>query len=132
MEATEIMESKSPIVEINSVKLSEGYYRREGKTWSVPILLKYVEERGYKPFKVPVAGIDIGYLPWSIKTMKDFITHATRALNSDLSYPILLDDTGCICDGTHRLCKAILEGKTEIDAIRLQKMPLPDAEEDEK
>ena len=44
---------------------------------------------------------------------------------ADLKYPIILDDTGFICDGWHRLLKSIVEGKDTIKAIRLKVMPDP-------
>lgn len=48
---------------------------------------------------------------------------------------VIFEDSGItenryICDGYHRICKAILENKTEIDAIRIQKMPKPDGYEE--
>ena len=48
-----------------------------------------------------------------------------------LNYPIILDDCGQIADGYHRLCKAILEGRETIKAIRLEEMPAPDRIEEE-
>jgi hypothetical protein len=60
---------------------------------------------------------------WRISSTYDFITHYKRVKDTDLKYPILLDDRGCICDGWHRVAKAIIEGKKYIKAIRIEEMP---------
>ena len=53
--------------------------------------------------------------------------HRGKRVNQcSLEYPIILDEVGQIADGYHRLCKAILEGKETIKAIRLLEMPAPD------
>ena len=49
--------------------------------------------------------------------------HIRRMNKADLQYPIILDDTGYICDGWHRLLKSIIGGKETIMAIRLPLMP---------
>ena len=46
-----------------------------------------------------------------------------RTNNADLKYPIILTDKGVICDGWHRLCKAVYQGDEYIKAIRIEKMP---------
>ena len=48
----------------------------------------------------------------------------------ELKYPILIDHLGRICDGYHRIVKAIIENKTEIDATRIEEMPRPDGYEE--
>lgn len=123
---------KNPKVEIESMGLSENYYKDGSKIWNVPTLLQYVKEMKYETFKMPVAGVDLSYMPWDIHSMKSLLFHLKRIKECDLSHPILLDDKGMVCDGTHRIIKAILDNKTEIDAIRIQRMPPPDAIEDEK
>lgn len=51
--------------------------------------------------------------------------HTRRIMGADLSYPILIDKTGNIMDGLHRLCKAILEGREVIIAQRFEALPDP-------
>lgn len=58
--------------------------------------------------------------------LHSFIFQCKRVNQCSLEYPIILDDVGQIADGYHRLCKAILEGKETIKAIRLLEMPAPD------
>ncbi len=64
--------------------------------------------------------------------MKQFIENYKRVEDCSLDYPVILDDEGFIADGNHRLCKAILEGKDTIKAIRLLKMPAPDIKGNEE
>lgn len=47
-------------------------------------------------------------------------------LECDLAYPIILSSDGRIMDGMHRVCKALLENRTEIDAVRFRHDPEPD------
>nr|DAH77764.1 MAG TPA: hypothetical protein [Caudoviricetes sp.] len=70
-------------------------------------------------------------MPWDINCFDDFIFHSLKIQNADLKYPIILDSYGRVCDGYHRIAKTLIEGKTEIDAIRIQRMPKPDGREQE-
>jgi hypothetical protein len=45
---------------------------------------------------------------------------------ADLSFPIILSSTGAVMDGRHRLAKALLQGRTEIDAVQFDQDPEPD------
>lgn len=81
---------------------------------------------------MPLAGINLECVAWSMPTAKDFIYHMKRSLDADLKYPIIIDDYGYICDGHHRVAKAIASGHTTIKAIRIQEMPLPDGHEPTK
>jgi hypothetical protein len=114
-------------MKFNEVVLSDCLYTRTvGNTktsWDVPTLLQYVKEQKYKTFDLPLDGINITDLMWRINSTYDFITHYKRVKDTDLKYPILLDDRGCICDGWHRVAKAIIEGKKYIKAIRIETMP---------
>lgn len=76
-------------------------------------------------FDIPLAGIDLSRMPWTINDIKDFCHHYKRVSEADSKYPIILDSTGYICDGWHRLTKAILNGDSHIKAVRLTTMPEP-------
>jgi hypothetical protein len=114
-------------MKINNVVLSDcTYTRTEGNTktvWDIPTLLQYVKEKKYKVFDLPIDGIDLTNLMWRISTTLDFIYHYKRCSNTDLKHPVLIDDRGCICDGWHRVVKAIAEDKKYIKAIRIEEMP---------
>jgi hypothetical protein len=59
-------------------------------------------------------------------TCRDIVDHARLMLDCDLAFPVILSSDGRIMDGMHRVCKALLENRTEIDAIRFFKDPEPD------
>lgn len=88
------------------------------------------KEKNYPVFKLPLAGVNLEHLPWEINTLDDIIWHSKRIQDTDLNHPILIDHLGRICDGYHRIVKAIIENKTEIDAIRIEEMPRPDGYEE--
>jgi hypothetical protein len=45
--------------------------------------------------------------------------------DSDLSFPIILDEDGALMDGRHRVMKAILIGQETIKAVRFDENPRP-------
>ncbi|MEM7385526.1 MAG: hypothetical protein AAF514_11335 [Verrucomicrobiota bacterium] len=54
--------------------------------------------------------------------------HARLIAEADLNYPIIIDDSGRVLDGMHRVCKALGEGADTILAYRLDELPDPDHE----
>jgi hypothetical protein len=54
------------------------------------------------------------------------VDHARLMLDSDLAFPIILSSDGRVMDGMHRVCKALLENRTEIEAVRFVHDPEPD------
>lgn len=109
-------------VKIDKMELQSNYYiDKYDNRYNV---LKLIEEsKKYKEFDLPLIGIDLSKLPWDIDCIDDMIYHIDRINNTDLKYPIILDYRGCIADGWHRICKAILSGDKTIKAIRLETMP---------
>lgn len=117
----------NPKVKITSEQgLAENRYHVDGKYWAAANLVAWCKEKKYPTFKLPLAAVNLAGMPWHIADLDTYIWETKRVMNTDLKYPIILDDYGRICDGYHRVCKAILEGKSEIDAIRIEKMPNPD------
>lgn len=114
-------------VHIDKVNLSEGNYTRHNGNlkyeWSVSMLIQHCKEEKYKSFKLPLLGIDTGVNVWDVKDISNFIEHVKRVDNTNNDYPIILDNTGFICDGWHRVVKAIAAGDDYIDAIRIKEMP---------
>lgn len=73
---------------------------------------------------MPLAGVNLlGTRMFSLENLDDFIFQCKRVMNCDTNIPIILDDYGQIADGYHRVCRAIIEGKTHIKAYRLNRMP---------
>lgn len=105
--------------------MDENNYVDGNHEWNCLKLIEHSKQ--FPVFELPLAGIDISRIPWSEQMCIDsFIYHAKRIENTSLKHPIILDDTGCVADGWHRICKAILKGDTTIKAIRLETMPKPD------
>lgn len=119
---------KNPKIVFTSLPLSDNKYcDGHGNTYSTATLVQYCKEQNYPVFKMPLACVNLDCMPFDVKNLDSFIWQMKRVKDTDLKYPILLDNFGRICDGYHRVCKALLEGKTEIDAIRILDMPRPDA-----
>ena len=57
---------------------------------------------------------------------REIALHAKLMLETDLAYPIILSADGRVMDGMHRVCKAWLEGKTTLAAVRFEQDPAPD------
>ena len=115
-------------IDIESCNLIDSCYRREGYMWSALTLIEATKE--LETFDLPLAGIDLNISPWhGTGTIDGFVYHANRILKTDLKYPIILDDKGTVCEGWHRIVKAILMGRKSIKAKRLFKMPTHDSYE---
>jgi hypothetical protein len=65
-------------------------------------------------------------------TVRNVIRHAKKIVDADLSYPIILNESGIIMDGIHRVCKAHMDGLKTVKAVRFVKDPIPDFEEEYK
>lgn len=59
-------------------------------------------------------------------TIREVARHARRIYEADFSHPIILSASGGLMDGGHRIARAWLEGRTEIDAVRFTEDPEPD------
>ena len=59
-------------------------------------------------------------------TCRDVAGHARLMLDCDLAFPVILSNDGRVMDGMHRVCKALLLGLTEIEAVRFVQDPEPD------
>lgn len=52
--------------------------------------------------------------------------HMQLMLAADLAYPVILCPDGRVMDGMHRIVKALVEGRSSINAYRLPRLPPPD------
>ncbi|MBV9334704.1 MAG: hypothetical protein JO243_02335 [Solirubrobacterales bacterium] len=57
-----------------------------------------------------------------IPTVRKLVEHVRLINEVDPSYPIILGHDGRVMDGMHRIARALLDGRTEIDAVRF---PVP-------
>ena len=75
---------------------------------------------------VPELDQDCWFGSAHVPTCRAVAQHAQRIWDADLSYPIILAADGRLMDGGHRLAKALLQGKTEVRAVRFVVDPEPD------
>lgn len=59
-------------------------------------------------------------------TCRSLVEHFKLVRECDLSFPIILDQSGRVMDGMHRVCKAILEERSEVLAVQFVTDPDPD------
>ncbi len=119
--------SKAPVVLFSKFDFEESRYRRGNKYWMATTLQKAVKDQGLEPFDYPVAAYDMSNKNFSLENMDDFCWQVRRLLAADYeNNPIILDDSGQVADGNHRLCHAIVDGVATVKAYRLQTMPQPD------
>jgi hypothetical protein len=59
-------------------------------------------------------------------TCRSIVEHCRLIAEADLTYPVILDASGRVMDGMHRACRALLEGRAEIPAVRFSSDPPPD------
>ena len=57
---------------------------------------------------------------------RDVVDHARLMLACDLGFPIILSSDGRVMDGMHRVCRALLEGRSQIEAVQFVHDPAPD------
>ena len=62
----------------------------------------------------------------SCTNARDIATHYLRIRDVDTSNPIVLDESGFIMDGWHRVMRAIVDGKSTIKAVRFEEEPIAD------
>ena len=130
------MKNNTPKVHIDSSAFEESRYTRKNKItddydiWNATTLYQQVKEQKLKPFDIPLAALDISFVPFDLDSLDDFIFQCKRVKNTDTKIPIILDNCGVVADGYHRIARAILDGKKTIKAYRITNMPKPDRVED--
>jgi hypothetical protein len=98
--------------------------------WDVGRLISLSHELAVHAVAVDSIGeVDTGY--WfdsstPAPTVRAIVDHARQMLDADLSFPVILGPDGRVMDGMHRIARAILEGRTEISAVRFPVLPEPD------
>jgi len=79
-------------------------------------------------FGLDLLSIDLSVMPWELNSIETFISHYYDVNDCEDSFPIIVSPGGWIMNGWHRVCKAIIEGKTTITANRILILPDPDGE----
>jgi hypothetical protein len=102
------------------------------KWWYVKNLVKAAESEGLEVFDIDVASIDLGVMPWDMKSFLHFIEHMIDIKNCSLKYPVTMAPCGWIMNGWHRVVKAFLKGEPTIKAVRFFELPKPDGLKDQE
>ena len=96
------------------------------KAWDVDRLVSLSKD--LVPELVPTADIrelDEAYWGGSM-TCREVAEHARLIQAADPTCPVILSSDGRIMDGMHRVLKAILQGMSQIPAVRFSSDPAPD------
>ena len=59
-------------------------------------------------------------------TCREVVEHSRLILDCNLDFPVILSSDGRVMDGMHRICKALFEGRSEIESVRFVQDPEPD------
>jgi hypothetical protein len=59
-------------------------------------------------------------------TCRQIAEHGRLIRDCDFAFPVILSSDGRVVDGMHRICKALLEGLSDIEAVRFLQDPEPD------
>ena len=59
-------------------------------------------------------------------TVRDVADHVRLVQAVDPGYPIILGADGRVMDGMHRVCKALLENRSTVNAVQFTQDPEPD------
>ena len=59
-------------------------------------------------------------------TCRDVAEHARLIDEANFAFPIILSSDGRIMDGMHRVLKALINGRSQIEAVRFEIDPDPD------
>lgn len=59
-------------------------------------------------------------------TIRNVLQHFDKIQKADLRFPIIISQHGLIMDGVHRICRAYVEGKKVVRAVRFEVNPAPD------
>ena len=112
--------------------MRKQYYFRDSQdgllAWDVDRL---VQLTGHLPRKrIPLAAITELDEPWSgddeRRTWRTMLAHIRLIEEADLQYPIIVSANGAVMDGMHRVAKAVLQGRKEIEAVQFDRDPPPD------
>lgn len=109
-----------PKIKIDDFHPLQNSYIVDGKCYEFQKLIEAAKD--LPVFDLPLVAVNL-YHKITTGTVYSYLYHQKRIEAADLSYPIILDDMGCICDGWHRVAKAILLGHETIKAKRLNVMP---------
>jgi hypothetical protein len=113
--------------------MRKQYYFRPSdrgyKAWDVDRLVALTRDfpriqvalNGLRELDEAFPGNENGVVTW-----RNVVGHIALIEAADWKYPIILAANGDVMDGRHRIAKAMIEGKTTIEAVQFQSDPEPD------
>jgi len=111
--------------------MRKQYYFRESDrgllAWDVDRLVEL--SRAFPRKRILLSEISELDQPWGDNggtSWRSIIEHMQLISEADLSYPIILAANGDVMDGRHRIAKAALEGRSDIEAVQFETDPEPD------
>jgi hypothetical protein len=116
-------------VKIDLPALSDNTFELNDRVWLVTSLIE--KSKNLPVFDLPLAHIDVAVKLWDINTVYNFAYHMKKCNEADLSYPVIMDATGFIMDGWHRVAKALVLGLESIKCVRFEDTPPCDYRKDE-
>jgi len=116
------------------LRMRKQYHFRRAErgllAWDVDRLVEL--SAGFTPIDVPLSEIrELDETFWfdaegDEPTCRRVALHAKLMDETDLRHPIVLSRDGRVMDGMHRVCKALIEGRDTIRAVRFEADPDPD------
>ena len=100
------------------------------RAWDVDRLVELTRELPRQ--RIPLSAIrEIDEDYWSNEgtarlTCRDVVEHARLIHECNFDFPVILSSDGRVMDGMHRICKALLLGHVDIEAVRFVRDPDPD------
>ncbi len=102
----------------------------DGSGWKATTLVEYAKD--LEPFDLQLKALDISVKPFCIEDIRAVCLHMKRVELTNLEYPIIMDETGYIIDGWHRVVKALLAELETIKAVRFDEDPPFDFQPNER
>lgn len=106
---------------ITSTNPVDHTYSSRGKIWYTSRLIEYSKD--LPKFDLPLKHVDLDVMPFDILNILDMALHTKRIISANLDYPVIMSDTGYICNGWHRIAKALIEEIKFVVAVRFEEMP---------
>jgi hypothetical protein len=112
---------------------TQYHFRKSPKglcAWNVHRLIEL--SRYLARERVPISAIrELDETYWTDEdnqrlTCRQIADHARLIQDCDLSFAVILSSDGRVMDGMHRICKALLQGSSDVEAVRFVRDPEPD------
>jgi len=114
------------------VIFEESGYGSDDNYYSARSLYAQAAKEKCRPRKLMLRDVDFSQEVWRMNDVRiaDYAYNARRALEADLSIPIIVSPIGGIMDGFHRILGALLKGEDHVMQYRLNDLPEPNIHPD--